>query len=416
MEKFAFIFPGQGIQFVQMGQSFYNNYLISRQTYDEAKEVLDYDISRMCFEGKLSELNNFTNMQFAIVTTEVAIYRAYIQEFGIIPQFFAGHSIGEYAALVCAGAVSFSDILQMLRKRGGLVQRVIDSNVGRMTIVEKASSELVSTIIKDVTLDDKVYISCYNSPSQIAISGYNDAMDLVEEKLVHAGCAISPLFQSPPMHSPLMSAVKDEFREYLEDVTYAPFRFPILANVTGAAFSDSKSIPDLLSNHLVKPVQWNKAVNLMYQYGITATIEMSPKLMLSSFVTEGQPQVKTFCYSIKKDRLALDEIFKTDPNYQKDIPNLLGRCLSIIVSTENKNNDKKEFSRVIEIYKIIYDMYVNKAKNTPIDYDDEVKAVQMLIEALKIKKVKKQEIANWIKSLLDETGAVYRLQYLYQNI
>ncbi len=417
MEKLAFIFPGQGTQFVKMGQFFYNNYLISRQTYDEAKEVLNFDVAKLCFEGKLSELNDFTNMQIAVVTTEVAIYRAYVQEFGILPQFSSGHSIGEYAAMVSAGAVNFQDVLLMLRKRGELVQSVIESNIGRMTIVEKVSHDLASGIIKELKLQDKVYISCYNSPSQLAISGYNDALDLVEEKLVQAGCIISPLFLSPPMHSPLMSSVKEEYRKFLQGFQYYPFRFPILANVTGVPFTDSNSIPELLSDHLVMPVQWEKAVTIMYRYGITATIEMSPKLLLSSFITEAQPGTKTFCHGIKKDRLAFSEIFKADANYRKDVPNLLGRCLGIIVSTENKNEDTTDFNHVIDIYKNISNMYTNSAqKNLPVDYEDEVKAVQMLIEALKTKKAEKQEIINWIKSLLDETGNIYRLQHMFQSI
>lgn len=417
MEKLSFIFPGQGTQFVQMGQSFYNNYLVSRQTYEEANEVLNQDIAKLCFEGRLSELNDFTNMQIAIVTTEVAIYRAYVQEYGVIPQFAAGHSIGEYSALICAGAISFHDALLILKKRGELIQRVIDLNIGRMTIVEKAGSELISNIITQLELKDKVFISCYNSPSQLAVSGYNDAMDLLEEKLVQVGCVISPLFMSPPMHSPLMSQVKDEFRQFLNGFEYDPFRFAVIANVTGSPFTDRNSIPELLSNHLIKPVQWEKSVSIMYRYGITATIEMSPKLLLSSFITESQPGIKTFCYSIKKDRLVLGEIFKADTNYMKDVPNLPGRAMAIIVSTENKNEDMDEFGQVVEIYRTFSNMYSEiTQKNLPVDYEDEVKMVQMLIEALKIKKVEKKDIKAWIKSLLDETGSYYRLLSLYQSI
>lgn len=417
MEKLSFIFPGQGAQFVQMGQSFYNNYLISRQTYDEAQEVLDQDIAKLCFEGRISELNDFTNMQIAIVTTEVAIYRAYVQEFGIIPQFLAGHSIGEYSSLVCAGAISFRDILKILKKRGQLVQSIIDAEIGRMTIVEKVNCELITNIIRELGLENRVFISCYNSTSQLAISGYNEDLDIVEEKLVQVGSVISPLFISPPMHSPLMNDIKDEFKQFLETFEYHPFRFPIISNVTGAPFSDCKAIPELLSSHLIKPVRWENILAAMYQYGITATIEMSPKLLLSSFVAEAQPRMKTFCYCIKKDRLALSEMFKADTNYTKDVPNLLGRCLGILVTTENKNEDAAEFNKVLDMYRAISKMYTTTVEKKLIaDYDDEVKAVQMLIDALKIKKVDNKEIKDWIKILLDETGSYYRLRQLYQSI
>jgi [acyl-carrier-protein] S-malonyltransferase len=415
MEKFSFIFSGQGTQFIQMGQSFYNNYLISRQTYDEANEVHNQDIAKLCFEGRLSALNEFTNMQIAIVTTEVAIYRAYVQEFGVIPQFAAGHSIGEYAAMICSGAIGFGDALRILKKRGELVQRIIDLDTGRMTIVEKVNSEMVSNLIKEMKLEERVYLSCYNSNSQLAVSGFNEDLDRLEEKLVQIGCTVSPLFGSPPMHSPLMSSIADEYKQFLEGFDYYSFRFPIVSNVTGAPFSDVKSIPQLLSSHLVSPVKWVDSVNIMHGYGITAAVEMGPKLLLSGFVTDIRPDIKTFCYGLKKDRLALSDIFKADASYTKDVPKLFGRCLGIIAATENKNDDSEEFEKVIKLYGEIQEMCINAEQKKQMDDEDEENAIQMLIEALRIKGLTAREIKGWVKNLIDETANNYKLKSVFSN-
>ncbi|GJM68520.1 hypothetical protein HMSSN036_07360 [Paenibacillus macerans] len=155
MEKFAFLFSGQGTQFTQMGKSFYDNYAISRQTYEEAGDVLQQDIAKLCFEGSISELSRFTNMQSAIITTEISIFRAYMQDYGISPQFAVGHSIGEYAALVGTGALRFGDALKILQKRGELVERILQKGNSRMTVIENLDVNKVTEALSLLGLEKR---------------------------------------------------------------------------------------------------------------------------------------------------------------------------------------------------------------------------------------------------------------------
>jgi [acyl-carrier-protein] S-malonyltransferase len=417
MEKFAFVFPGQGTQFLQMGKSFYDQYEVARQTFQEASDVSGIDIAHLCFQGSVSSINEFSNMQLAILTTETAIYRAYMQDYGVAPQFAVGHSIGEYAALVSAGAVTFMDAVSIMMKRGELISRIVDKNSGHMTIVERTNLAVLEAGIKAAGAGDHVFVSCYNSNSQYALSGANDQLDKVEQWLLDQESSVSPLFSSPPMHSPLMNEICMEFLEFLGTFEFYPFRFPIISNYTGRPLSDPLKLPKYLTHHLISPVLFTSAMDYFHKYGVTAVIEMSPKLLLSEFLKENRPEIKTYCYGLIQDKQRLDQLFKSDPNFEKDMPDFLGRCLSILVSTENKNNNPEEFKEVVRIYEKLKDLYLelsqSKASITP---EQQSTVLGMLITALKIKKLESRQIRNDLKHLLDETNTFYEHGNIYNAV
>lgn len=138
-----------------------------------------------------------------------------------------------------------------------------------------------------------------------------------------------------------MEEIADEFRDFLSTIPFYPFRIPLLSNVSGLPFSDCRKLPERLAQHLVRPVQWSRCLEQLERYGVTSVIEMSPMRLLSSFVDEDHSVIHCYCYGISKERQELDDLFQSDPNYAKDIPNFLGRCLCILASTENKNKDTK---------------------------------------------------------------------------
>jgi len=417
MKKFAFLFPGQGTQFVQMGKTFYENYSIAKQTYEEASMVLGNDIAKLCFESSMTELNRFTNMQLAIVVTEISIFRSYMEDYGIDPQFMAGHSIGEYAALVCSGAATLSDIVKILHKRGELVERVISENSSRMTILEHANDELIKSCIKKCNAGDRVFLSCYNSKTQYAISGTNHDLDNVEKSLSEEGVSVSALLFSPPMHSPLMTCVKEEFYNFLTSFRFYPMRCPILSNVTGKPFTDISNLPYILAEHLASPVLFSSMVNCMYQYGITTTIEMSPKLLVSKFVEENTEDIDVYCYGVINDRQSLDKIFSSDPSYEKDMPNFFGRCLSIIAGTQNKVADNRDVKEISKIYNQLKEYYVASTnRNFGNKKEQYSSGLNLLIKALQIKNLDCVEIQNWVKTLVDETNSHYMLSSIYNAL
>ena len=255
-KKIAFVFPGQGSQSVGMGKDFFDKYQVSKETYEEANEVFGEDISSICFNGGIGKLNKFTNMQVAIVVTSIAIYRAFMNEYGIVPKFAAGHSIGEYAALVAAGALSLTDAVRILKKRGELVEKVMANNFAHMSIIDNASLSEINEILKKPEYADKVFLSCDNASTQLTLSGFNRELAQMERYVLSDEMKVTPLLFSPAMHSPIMQEMVAEFKEFLETIAYHEFNFPIACNLTGALYSDKNGIPALMSKQLTHPVQW----------------------------------------------------------------------------------------------------------------------------------------------------------------
>ena len=417
MEKFAFLFPGQGTQFLQMGKAFYENYPIAKQTFEEASEVSGLDMANLCFHGSVSSMNEFANMQLAILTAEIAIFRAYMNDYGVYPQFAVGHSIGEYAALVSAGAMTFADAITIMMKRGELVSRIIDKNTGHMAIIEQASPQMIEDCIKASNAQESVYISCFNSGSQYAISGWNDKLEAVEQMLLEKGAIVSPLFHSPPIHSPLMNEICMEYLEFMNGFEFYPFRFPVISNYTGAPLSNPAQIAQTLTYHLISPVLFTSATHLFHKYGVTATIEMSPKLLLSELIKEDQPAITTYCYGLIQDKQKLDELFQSDPNFAKDMPNFAGRCLSILVSTENKNQNQNEYKEVVQIYERMKEKYNEQQQNhVGTTTEPHAEMLDMLIAALRIKRLEPRQLKNCVKTLLDETNSFYRFANVYNAL
>lgn len=411
MDKFAFIFPGQGTQFVPMGKSFYEQYAISKQTFEEASDVSGIDMADLIFNGSISRINEFNAMQLAILTTEIAIFRAYMEDYGVYPQFAVGHSIGEYAALVSAGAMTFRDAIRIMMKRGELVNGIIDKQIGHMAIIEQTDQSTIEACIQAADAEASVFIACYNSNRQYAISGLNDKLDAVEQLLLDREALVSPLLGSPPMHSPAMNEMCMEYLEFVNGVEFYPFHFPIISNYTGAPLSDPSQIARSLTYHLIHPVQFVSALRLLHRYGVTATIEMSPKLLLTEFVKENLPAMKTYCYGLFQDKQKLDQLFASDANFVKDMPNFAGRCLSILASTENRNPDAGEYKEVIKIYDKIKAAYnASSGANGGAKPDAQAEALGLLIEALRIKKLEPIKIRHCVKSLLDETNSFYAFE------
>lgn len=413
MEKFAFLFPGQGAQFITMGKYFYDSYLVSKQTYEEAEEVLGIDVANLCFHGSVMDINEFTNMQIAIVTTEIAIFRAYKQDIGIEPQFCVGHSIGEYGALVAAGAVEFKDILKILKKRGELVNSILEKNIGYMTVVEYEDKETILKLIEKLGVEREVYISCFNTDKQFVLSGTIKGMNDIEKALAERGAVISPLLSSPPMHSPLMESIREEYLKFLKNIYYFPFRIPIISNTTGRVFSDPDKIPELMADQLIKPVLFSDSLNQLYNYGVNVCIEMSPKRLICDFVKNRSSEVLSCCYGIKNQRQELKKLISEDEHYVFDKPDFIGNCLAILASTENRSMDEHGIKVIQSLYKKLKLIYQNKRS---IDVNCYEEILGELINALRVKELEEEEIKVWIKRLLDNTNLLYKYQNIYKQV
>ena len=243
MSKIALLFPGQGSHFVGMGQDIYNEYAVAKAVFEEANDVLGFDIKKICFSGNLLELNSMENMFPGLYIVCVALFKVYMQEIGVAPQYSAGHSLGEYAALTCSGALNFADALRVIYRRGVLAQAVADEGEGAMTIIEGIDINTAETECKKVSSSGQyVAISCYNSPDQIAISGYQDAVMQVEDRLMEKGAKISPILTAPPIHSLLMKEVAEQLEVELKKCKFNELKWPVIANVDAQPYGEPVSI------------------------------------------------------------------------------------------------------------------------------------------------------------------------------
>ncbi len=283
MEKVAFLFPGQGSQYVGMGKDLYERYPQVRDIFNQSDEVCGFSIAKLCFEGPLEELTKTVYLQPAITTLNLAILTL-VRERGIVPRFCAGHSLGEYSALACAGVLSLGDCLAAVKKRGELMEREATRYPGAMAAVMGMDKERLSQIIEDVKGEKALSIANYNSPDQIVITGDKEAVDhAISEIKKHRGKAI-PLKVSGAWHSSLMEGALHDFRGFLEGLKFSPPQYEVVFNLTGLPESDPERIRDLMVDQLVNPVKWQHSIEYMERQGVDVFLEIGPKNVLSGLV------------------------------------------------------------------------------------------------------------------------------------
>jgi [acyl-carrier-protein] S-malonyltransferase len=285
-EAVAFIFPGQGSQFVGMGQEL-ATFPEAQQVFAQADEALGFPLSRLCREGPEADLNDTINTQPAIVTHSVASLRVIEARTDLASRLtlVAGHSLGEFSALVCAGALSFADALRLVRERGRLMKRAGEQHPGAMAAVLGLDRSIVENICGEASkaTDQPVQIANDNCPGQIVISGDKAALNKALELAKTRRGKVRPLAVSIAAHSALMAGAAQEFRAALESAHWAEPRLPSVANATARPVGHG-SVIDLLVAQLTSPVRWTESVQFMIGKGVTRFIEVGPKDVLCGMI------------------------------------------------------------------------------------------------------------------------------------
>jgi [acyl-carrier-protein] S-malonyltransferase len=280
MGKIAFIYPGQASQYPGMGKELADKYAAARAVFDEADKALGFSISQMCFAGSEEDLKMTANTQPAILTCSVAVNRV-LADKGITPDFVAGHSLGEYSALVAAGSLKFSDAVQLVRKRGQYMQEAVPAGQGAMAAIMGLSPVVVTDVCKRAADSEVCSPANLNSPEQTVISGHAGAVKRAVEMASQSGAKRAVMLQvSAPFHSALMMPAQQRLEKDLRAAQFGQLQMPLVTNVDADTITGSEEAREALIRQVTAPVRWEESVRLMIEEGVTTFVEVGPGKVL----------------------------------------------------------------------------------------------------------------------------------------
>jgi [acyl-carrier-protein] S-malonyltransferase len=284
MSKTAFIFPGQGSQHTGMGRDLAEHFPAAKAVFDEADQALGFALSDLCFNGPEEELQLTANTQPAILTTSVAAYRV-LAENGAQPDFVAGHSLGEYSALVAAGALSLSDAVKLVRRRGEFMQAAVPVGVGAMAAILGIEAEKVSEACAAAAQGQVCSPANFNTPTQIVIAGNAEAVERAIEECKARGARRAMLLKvSAPFHCALMMHAQEQMQPLLAAAHFNDLEFPIVNNADAALTSDGAQAREALVRQISSSVRWTDSIAKLLAEGVTTFVEVGPGKVLSGLV------------------------------------------------------------------------------------------------------------------------------------
>lgn len=291
MGSIAFLFPGQASQYAGMGKTLAEGFSEARTVFEEADASLGFSISQLCFEGPEADLALTANTQPAILTVSVAAYRVLASQ-GLTPAFVAGHSLGEYSALVAAGTLSLNDAVVAVRRRGTYMQEAVPPGVGAMAAVLKADLATIEAVCAEAAQDQVCSPANMNSPAQIVIAGHAEAVTRAAALLKAKGARAVMLPVSAPFHCALMKPAEERLAVDLNQLDFADPAFPVVANVTADLEQTGAEARANLIAQVCSPVRWVGSIQKLVAEGVTTFVEVGPKTVLSGLVRQINNQVK----------------------------------------------------------------------------------------------------------------------------
>ncbi|MCP9464251.1 MAG: ACP S-malonyltransferase [Nitrospira sp.] len=286
------VFPGQGSQVVGMGRALYEAYPELKRLYDEASAVLGYDCAALCFEGPAERLNLTEYTQPALLVTSIAAWRV-LEPAGIKPVVVAGHSLGEYSALVAAGGLSFGDAVALVQKRGRYMSEAVAPGSGLVAALLGLTTDVVEEVCRQASSVGVVAPANYNSPGQIVIAGEKAAVERAIEVAKTKGCKRAiPLPVSVPVHTPLMQQAADRLAVDVASIPWSDLKVPLINNVEAKAITKARDVQSSLIRQLPSPVLWIDTIRTMASMGVATFVEVGPGTVLTGLIKRILPEAK----------------------------------------------------------------------------------------------------------------------------
>ncbi len=405
VHKKAFLFPGQGSQYIGMGKALCEKYDIAAKTFEEANDALGFSLSDLCFKGDLAELTLTKNAQPAILTTGVATFRV-LQERGIRPEILAGHSLGEISALTCAGVFTFADAVRLAQIRGALMQEAVPAGQGAMAAVMTRDISMLEELCDSVREQDVLVISNYNTRTQQVISGHADAVNRAVEKLNEAEIKTKLLNVSAPFHCPLMEPAAKAFGEVLRDYEIRDPEIPVLANINAKPYGGADTVIDSLVQQIVSPVRWADSMTYLKKAMIKYCVEVGSGRVLKNMMKTNISDIPVYAFEGEEE--ALYDHFETCK-----FP-IVSRAMGIAVATRNRNWDPHAYETgVVAPYKELSLMQTRIEQEERLATEEETrKAIDLLLTIFRTKGTPVEEQRFRLRQLFEDCGRTDLLQYI----